>query len=81
MVAEFRGEPGLPGPAGGSGSGNPESVTSVPWYTLFMIPTAVEAKGIPVVGVRLNDRHVAIVLESGLFSKKQLNNNWKAELI
>ncbi len=29
--------------------------------------------------LRLDDMHIAIVLKSGDFSKKQLNTNWRAE--
>lgn len=48
-------------------------------YTLFNIPTVTDANLIPTQGVRLSGFHVVIVLESGLFFKKQLNTNWKAE--
>lgn len=46
---------------------------------LVMVPSLQDAKLIPVNGVRLDDMHVAIVLESGLFSKKQLTANWQGE--
>lgn len=44
-------------------------------YTLFNTPTATDAALIPKGGVRLSDFHVAVILESGLFSKKQLNTH------
>lgn len=48
-------------------------------YTLFMIPDVRYFKEIPTEGVRLDDMHVAILIDSGKFSKKQLNENWRAE--
>lgn len=48
-------------------------------YTLFMVADVQTSKLIPQIGVRLHDMHVAIVIESGEFSKKQLNEYWRAE--
>ena len=48
-------------------------------YKLFMIPSVTIAKNIPKAGVRLDNMHIAIVIESGEFSKKALTTNWQAE--
>ena len=44
-----------------------------------MIPDVKSVKEIPTEGGRLDDLHVAIVIDSGALSKKQLNQYWKAE--
>ena len=41
-------------------------------YKLYMLPCVLDVKNIPLEGVRLDDMHIAIVLESGVFSKKEL---------
>lgn len=48
-------------------------------YTLFMLPAVQDIEQIPTRGVRLDDQHIAIVLESSEFSKKQLTTNWQGE--
>ena len=48
-------------------------------YRLFMVPSALDVKIIPTGGIRLDDMHIAIVLESGEFSNKQLTGNWQGE--
>lgn len=42
-------------------------------YSLFMIPNVKLVKDIPTTGVRLDDLHVASIIDSGAFTKKQLN--------
>lgn len=48
-------------------------------YSLFIIPSVTLAKEIPKEGVRLDDNTVALVIESGDFRKKELNEMWKGE--
>lgn len=48
-------------------------------YKLFMVPSALMADDIPRRGIRLDDMHVAIVLESGKYSRRQLGTFWQGE--
>ena len=48
-------------------------------YSLFMIPSVTLAKKIPKEGFRLDDNTIALVIESGEFRKKELNEMWKGE--
>lgn len=48
-------------------------------YTLLMMPTATDVAKFLKSGVRLGDHHIALVIESGVFSKKQLCENWRAD--
>lgn len=48
-------------------------------YKLFMVPSTLTTDHIPHRGVRLDDMHVAIVLESGKYSRRQLGTFWQGE--
>lgn len=60
--------------------GPPHSIFSqYDGYKLFMLPSVLIADDIPARGIRLDDMHIAIVLESGGYSRRQLGIFWQGE--
>ena len=72
-----------PGNTGAVYDGVYTSPANFDGYLLFMNPSVTNGQDVPAKslrgGVRIDDFAVAVVLESGLFSKAQLSNNWLSE--
>lgn len=45
-------------------------------YTLYINPFVIDVDAISILSIRLDDIYMALILESGLFSNKQLSTNW-----